>query len=157
MRLPMTLVLAGVPLCLLALASVGCDSGPAMAPVEGVVTLDGEPLEGATVLLEPEIKVRGTIGITDASGKFSMTAYIGTNGVAIAKGIDLAAGGAEAETTATDEELEAGEDDGSGEDYAEDSNELLTPAKYGSARTSGITIDVQDGMAPVTFEMKSDG
>ena len=157
MRLSITHIWGGLPLYLLALISVGCDSGPAMTPIEGIVTLDGEPIEGATVLLEPELKLRPTIGITDASGKFSMDAYVGSNGVAIAKGIDLAAGSAEVETVATDEELESGEDDGSGEDYAEDSNELLTPAKYGSARTSGMTIDVQEGMAPVTLEMKSDG
>lgn len=54
---------------LLLLCPVGCGSG--LVPVAGQVTLDGQPLEGATVTLLPEDPA-GTpgFGFTDANGRF---------------------------------------------------------------------------------------
>ena len=46
---------------------VGCEQGPVLAPVEGVVTLDGEPLAGATALFEPDIGAKPAVGVTDIS------------------------------------------------------------------------------------------
>ena len=34
--------------------------------------------------------------------------------------------------------------------------ELATPAKYASPQLSGLTVDVQPGMKPVSLEMSSD-
>ena len=56
---------AGCPLlCVLAaLASGGCDRGPALpkaVPVGGTVTLDGKPLAGATIRFTPIENTRGT-------------------------------------------------------------------------------------------------
>jgi hypothetical protein len=55
------------------LALAGC-GGASLAPVEGVVTLDGRPLSGATVSIVPK---RATdpgpfFGTTDADGRFAL-------------------------------------------------------------------------------------
>ena len=52
-----------------ALLSVGCGGG--QAKVEGVVTLDGSPVQGATVTFTPtEGSAVPGIGLTDGSGEF---------------------------------------------------------------------------------------
>lgn len=50
----------------------GCDGNMKVAPVSGTVTLDGEPLEQASVLFQPE-KGRPSFGVTDSDGKYSLT------------------------------------------------------------------------------------
>lgn len=53
------------------LSLTGC--GIKLVPVQGVVTLDGKPLEGATVIFtSPDGKTNGS-GMTDATGAFSIT------------------------------------------------------------------------------------
>jgi hypothetical protein len=59
--------------CLLGVSTVGCgDEG--LVPVEGKVTLDGQPLANATVMFSP-LKATGPgpfAGTTDAEGRFAM-------------------------------------------------------------------------------------
>ena len=48
---------------------VGCgDSGPKLAPVSGIVTLNGKPLEGAVVTFEPDASVKDGIPANDVTG-----------------------------------------------------------------------------------------
>jgi hypothetical protein len=55
------------------LGMVGC--GPSYKSVEGVVTLDGKAVEGATVVFVAENGSGNTAsGLTDANGKFTLTA-----------------------------------------------------------------------------------
>ena len=61
------LVLALLGMMLLA----GCDSGPAVAPVTGLVTQDGEPLAGAMVEFQPD-KGAPSYGYTDENGRYEM-------------------------------------------------------------------------------------
>ena len=60
--------------CLLSIAASGCsqDDRPALAPVSGSVTLDGQPLERAAVLFRPT-EGRASRGLTDAEGRFELT------------------------------------------------------------------------------------
>jgi len=53
----------------LVLAAAGCSGGSNPVLVEGVVTLDGNPLEGATVMFRPEVG-RPSVGKTDSAGKY---------------------------------------------------------------------------------------
>jgi hypothetical protein len=55
------------------LLAAGCGGGGGVdpVPVEGVVTLDGSPLEGATVLFRPA-DGRPSIGTTDAEGRYRL-------------------------------------------------------------------------------------
>jgi hypothetical protein len=59
----------GVLLAALLLAS-GC--GPGSVEVKGVVTLDGSPVEGATVLFISDDGKNSFRGMTDASGNFTL-------------------------------------------------------------------------------------
>jgi len=71
----------------LVLLGFGCSDGPALVPVSGVVTLDGEPLEGATLSFIPvpgnPISTSGT-DVTGPKGNFQMT-YNGRSGLAPGK------------------------------------------------------------------------
>jgi len=51
-------------------AFTGCGSG--FTPVSGTVTLDGVPVEGATVVFTSEDGGKSYSGFTDASGAFSL-------------------------------------------------------------------------------------
>jgi len=62
---------------LMVLALAGCGpvyDGPPLTKITGVVTLDGEPLSGADVLLIPQgaTQGQGGAGRTDTSGQFSL-------------------------------------------------------------------------------------
>ena len=64
-------------LCLIAAVSLaGCYSAgrgqPQTVQAEGVVTLDGQPVEGATVTFSPVGETRAAVGKTDAQGKFRL-------------------------------------------------------------------------------------
>ncbi|MCI0333903.1 MAG: hypothetical protein L0228_11850 [Planctomycetes bacterium] len=60
-----------------ALAMIGCgSSGPELGTVSGIVTLDGKPLEGATVQFAPSLG-RLSRGRTGADGKYQLS-YVGS-------------------------------------------------------------------------------
>ena len=58
--------------CSLAIVA-GC-GGPSFLPVTGVVTLDGAPVEGATVTFTADDGSKTYSGSTDAAGKFTLQA-----------------------------------------------------------------------------------
>ena len=53
-----------------ALVLTGC--GPSLVKTEGVVNLDGQPIEGADVLFVSDDGTKTFAGYTDAAGKFTM-------------------------------------------------------------------------------------
>jgi hypothetical protein len=60
--------------------AAGC-GGPTLVPVEGVITLDGKPLVGATIAMElvgGEKDLRLFAGETDASGKYAIKPFEST-------------------------------------------------------------------------------
>jgi len=65
----------------------GCGDGPSLVPVSGIVTLDGKPLEGATLSFVPvagnPISTGGS-DVTGPNGNFKMT-YQGRTGLAPGK------------------------------------------------------------------------
>ena len=73
-------------LCLLA----GCSKGPfQMAPVSGVVTLDGDPIEGANVRFKPHrqgdsiVAGPSSFGVTDSEGRYSLATHAGETGAVV--------------------------------------------------------------------------
>lgn len=70
-------------LLILAAASLGCGSGePTLipgrnptVPVRGQITLDGTPIEGATVMFFSEKLMITSYGKTDQSGQYELTTY----------------------------------------------------------------------------------
>ena len=62
-----------VVLILLLVALAGCSkSGPQIAPVHGVVKLDGQPLANADVQFQPDGSQRPSSGRTDANGHYEL-------------------------------------------------------------------------------------
>ncbi len=67
-------ILSLIPLTLMFF--VGCsgnDKGPRTVPAKGVITLDGEPVEGAAVVFVGD--QHSATGISDSSGNFSLDAF----------------------------------------------------------------------------------
>ena len=68
---------------LLLVAFVGCgDSNPPTYKVTGVVTLEGKPVEGATVTFTPSggSEQKPAVGTSGADGKYSLTTFTGGDG-----------------------------------------------------------------------------
>lgn len=118
----------------------GCNrSGLNLAPVEGVVTYKGAPLELAGVLFQPE---KGPIafGTTDAQGHFTLStanragALIGEHRVSISKTQQLAP-------------------QIPGERFPRYETKYLVPQKYCSPQTSEISATVKRGKNQVEFNL----
>lgn len=86
--------IAVVPMLFLLAGCGGVGDKPQLAPVSGVVMMDGKPLADVTVgfHLDAETVPRAGLGKTDENGKFRITTYdtndgaiIGTHVVTVAK------------------------------------------------------------------------
>lgn len=67
------------------LALVGCNTGPAVVPVNGVVTRGGQPVRNATLSFYPGEMGRMSTAITDEQGRFELKYQKGTKGAAVGK------------------------------------------------------------------------
>ena len=138
--------------CALGLVSLfvaGCGGGVGsdFGAVSGTVTMDGAPLEGASVTFQPEMASGGSpsYGTTDANGKYELMftfskkgAMLGEHKVSISKTL----GGGD------DDDDDDGDDD---DDDAEE--EDLVPAKYNSETT--LTATVESGSQVRDFPLTS--
>ena len=124
----------------------GADPGKGV-PVSGTVTLDGKPLEGASVTF-----MSGTFagfGVTDAQGKYRLVqgALPGSNKVVISK----IEGGAEALTDDPDSGIDAGmreaEAMGNPEGEMPTAPKDLVPAEYSDSAKTKLKYDVPAGGA----------
>ncbi|MGY8768664.1 MAG: carboxypeptidase-like regulatory domain-containing protein [Pirellulales bacterium] len=138
---------------------LGCGSGSSTVPVQGIVTLDGETVEGATIAFTPVEGGRLCTGATDASGTFKLTtkksgdgAMPGSYKVTVIKVESRSV------STAAPSDPEAEGDPAeevSGNIAGIDDVKYLLPLKYGVASTSGLTVEVESGMSPVKLELTS--
>lgn len=74
--------------CVLSLTLVGCGGGasvpkgrPKTNPYSGVLTMDGKPVEGASVTFHPKQGGHAATGRTDAEGKFVLQTFVEGDGV----------------------------------------------------------------------------
>ena len=141
----------------LAIAIAGCSQQATLTtePVEGVVTLDGQPVEGAIVTFQPVTEGQGTSagGRTDASGKYTLTVTTGDGGAGAGTTpgeymIGVTKNAVE-EIGAHDENADSGGDQG----VEGDAGESLVPLRYNNPRTSGLTGTVAPGpnTIPITL------
>ncbi len=149
---PRSIPLVGLPLLL---AVVGCqgDKGPRTVPAKGIVTLDGEPVEGAAIVFIDENGLYPARGYTDANGRFSLDAFEyktgavpGTYKVVVTKTINKAI---------TDPNALKGEE---AEHAGEEADEIIVnalPEKY--AIPNGLlTFTIpEDGTDNLVIELKS--
>jgi hypothetical protein len=125
--------------CLLGLLVAGCGGGeggisaPKLAPVEGVVYFNGQPLPNASLAFYPEKGPAG-VAIADASGKFKVKTN-GSNGAPIGTCLVTVSDGSK-----PDEEPPPA-----------DGNEMqllkkrTLPAKYSSKDTTDLVVEVIEG------------
>lgn len=137
---------------LLALAvSAGCQRGPRIVPVSGVITLDGQPVEGAAVmyLLKPGGRV--ATGVTDAQGRYTLTthpsgdgAYEGLHDVTVSLYRDESSPGTNTPEGAV-----------SGSSLVK--IVWIVPEKYSKPGESGLTTSVKYGQKSIyDFDLKSE-
>ena len=121
----------------------GCGrSGPAVAYVEGIVLLDGEPVTGASVGFTPVSAGQPAFGKTDAAGVFHLTtvrggardggAVVGEYAVTITKWRNRMEG-----ITEPNPALEA--------EIAKLPPDYIVPKAYGDKATSGLKATVKPG------------
>lgn len=128
----------------------GCSPGrPTTVPIRGSVALDGKPVAKATVLFVP---LNGGVpgrGVTGDDGGFTLTTFAEGDGA-------LAGKHRVAVSKMKVTGVEATED---GMLPATVSGEVrtvwLTPQKYADVETSGLTVDVGPGMAPVSLVLEA--
>jgi hypothetical protein len=70
------------------LAGCGGAAPPPVAPVSGVVTIDGQPAGNLSIQFQPEKVAEGTVamgafGVSDAQGKFELKSQDGRAGAAL--------------------------------------------------------------------------
>ncbi len=148
-------------LSLFTLVGCGGPKGPAVTVVSGTVMLDGEPLDGASVVFHPTSSsgLAGT-GKTSADGTFGLSTFRATPGAGVVPG--------EYVVTISKEEwpqFEEPEDDDP--DYERKMAQVerdmerakptyITPQAYGDEETSGLTATVSTGENKIVFELSSD-
>jgi hypothetical protein len=138
---------------MISLVAGGCGTGsPDVHYVEGVVTLDGQPIEGVNVSFSPvDTKSgAGAVGTTDASGGFTLTTI--PNG---APGAGAKAGeylvtfskstSTDTSTVASTDDPNYGKEDPSGGRSAPPKAERVIPVKYENPTTSGFKASVKPG------------
>ena len=167
------------PLVLWLIVAVGC--GSKLSPVNGVVTLDGKPVAGATVTFVTSDGKMSATGYTDDSGSFSLSAgsqlgaYPGDYKVVVVKGRKVA--GDEGMATDSTEYMkqmksEAAES-GKIKNPADAMKQKMMggkgpastpgapnvksdlPTMYATATTTPLTVKVPPDNQPVQIELKS--
>jgi hypothetical protein len=130
-------------LCLV--ATLGCPAAnnlPATVTAEGVVTLDGQPVENATVVCISETTTYSAAGVTDKNGKFSLKSFEEKPGAV--------PGDYRIEITKT---VVEGKGEKSGEAVVNIQHGL--PKKYSTFSTSGLSLTIPDkGDSNIKFDLK---
>jgi hypothetical protein len=127
-------------------ASLGCESKPhGLAPVSGIVTLDGQPVSGVRVTFQPSGRDTdnpgpGSSAFSDASGRYELKTVRGDDG---------AIPGLHTVRILNPEPEKAGSDDGPGPPRKE-----IVPRRY--EVSTDLTFDVPpDGTDAANFELTS--
>lgn len=142
----------------------GCQKGddrdlPATVEASGVVTLDGQPVEGASVVFIPSDGGQYPAqGLTDSSGRFSLQAFEEKSGavpgkyaVQVSKTVTVDAQGNEVPPPEADESSHD-----TGNSNVHYVNKL--PKKYASMATSGLQVEIPaEGISDIKLELVSDG
>ena len=127
---------------------VGSDR-PQLAPVSGVVLLDGAPVEGAAVMFVPVAGGRPAQGLTDAQGKFQLTTFNDKDGAILG---EHKVGVTKVKVTGVTETA----DGLSGTiDPANVQETWIVPQKYSQPDTSGLTANVEKKTPEVKFELST--
>ncbi len=152
----------GSVLALVGMTLVGCGgSGLPTVPVTGQVLVDGQPMEGVSVVFNPvDAGGRAASGVTDAEGKFTLTTEVNGDGalpgsykVAVSK--YLVADDDLPENVDPDDEASMDAIYGSLDTSKDQENTPLIDPMYSNPDGSGLVADVKkDGENHFVFEVK---
>lgn len=144
--------------------TLGCGkAGIGTVPVTGKVLMNGQPLEGATVVFNPNGQGRASSGTTDAAGVFKLTTETNGDGalpgdyqIAVTKyegkGIPMPDTSNMSPEEAMDAQYRALDKAGGKTPPAKN----LIPALYGNAKGSGLVASVKEsGPNDFPLELKS--
>ena len=122
-------------------------SGPRPVPVSGTVTVDGQPMAGASVMFMPQSTGQPGVGVTDEAGKFRLTTGSSQEGVL--------PGAYKVTVTLYKVTGFVTDKDGLSGGIAPEGirEQWLIPQRYSSPQTSGLTAEVRDGMEPVQLAL----
>lgn len=139
--------------------AVGCggDGGdewtekrPATVPAGGTITFNGEPLEGATIVLSPTTPgpdAYGASGVSDSDGSFSLSTFPPDEG-AVPGSYSVSVSKIEAAPQAEPSE-------GSHDEKPAPPPKQLLPAKYADANKSGLKAEIpKEGTSELKFDLK---
>lgn len=142
----------------------GCGtSGPALHPVSGTLTLDGQPLAAVTVNFFPVDQTQpSSAGLTDAQGRFTVTAQNGEAGAVAGKHKVVLSGGATSGDAAgsTPAYMQGGSATptrGGGSPTMPSAPQAPYPTEYASADTTPKEVEVTSGSNDVTIAINSGG
>ncbi len=132
------------------------DGLPRTVEASGVVTLDGTPVEGASIVFVDASGVYYASGASDSGGKFSVSQYESKSGavpgeymVQVSKTVDVKGPATPAGKAPSEEAEHAG--DAAGALWKND-----LPQKYASIGTSGLKVTVpDDGITDIKIELVS--
>lgn len=164
-------ILAAVLVGLLGAVS-GCwwQRGPDVQFVEGILTMDGSPLDGATVTFFPiDDAGLGAAGLSGPDGRYMLNsprarlrggALAGAYAITVTKYEDATSTfRTAAPDPAADPQAFAkwqAEFDDHLRRSADKPPRLLTPKEYSETKSSGLTATVKPGRNTIDFELKSD-
>lgn len=145
-------------LLLLATVAIGCSDSapdrPATVAATGKVTYKNEPVEGATVTFVPQDGGHAAVGVTDASGAFSLMTFVADDGaVPGSYKVKVAKFDASQQAPAGDASG-LGEDQMPSGDVASQASapKNLLPDKYANVSTSGLTATVGESPDENVFD-----
>ena len=122
-------------------------SGPRPVPVSGTVTVDGQPMAGASVMFMPQAEGQPGVGLTDEAGKFRLTS--GSSQAGVMPG--------SYKVTVTLHKVTGflADKDGLSGGIAPGGirEQWLVPQRYSNPQTSGLTAEVREGMEPVKLAL----
>jgi hypothetical protein len=136
---------------------------PALTRPQGIVTLDGEPVAGASVMLVPLEPGRPVAGASDAGGRLVFSTYGFNDGVP--PGRYKAVVSKLVPTKRASRKLEAArarqaESDDAAEEamveLADDDYENLLPTRYATAATTDLVVTIDRSTRRITLALESD-
>jgi hypothetical protein len=116
-------------------------------PVKGIVTYNGAPLAGATIVFSPVAHDHGAAGITNAAGEFVLQTFDPGDGAVPGKyqitvrKVEMVEGRAVKSTES------GGGEGGDAQVQTPMVEKFIIPERYARADTSGLTQEVTDGGA----------
>jgi hypothetical protein len=152
MTFPKCSILAPAVLVAAWASLAGCSEAGAPGTVEisGTVTLDGQPVDQAAVAFIGNEGARLATAQTDKSGKFKMRASLGKNLVTVTK--EVAPSVMPAVVNESDNLMPS---DSEYQKMQTNKPKPGIPAKYADPKTSGIAMEVVEGMKDIELALSS--